>query len=404
VRRLVLVVAALVCAASSPAARADTTTIGNLTLPVGGSTAALAANQLAFQLLAGDSNYVVASPVTGIIKSWSFRQTTMTPGDQVTLRVLGVDTGALTARALGTIDAQTVDGSGDVVRGPFAVSQAIVAGEVIAVESTSGSVPTNGGGIAGADEDFVDTPSLANGSSSPYENGNSQIPNQVQLEIQATVDYVPAAPPDNTPPPSTPPPVTPGAQLGSLPAPVEGHNVNLATVSGTVLVKVPGSKSFISLAQTGQQVPVGSDVDVTQGRLTMVAAAAPMGPATKTSDFYGGVFRVGQPASGKGRVDLTLDGPLATCTHFSGARAAKAKPPKKPKSRFVWGDGHGTFRTVGRHGSAAVTGTKWRVEDRCDDSTLVTVARGTVKVTDNVRHKTVAVKAGHSYLIRPRRH
>jgi hypothetical protein len=403
VRRLVLLAAALLCAAVCPTAHADTTTIGSLNLPVGGSTAALAANQLAFQLLAGDSNYVVKSPVTGIITSWSFRQTTMVPGDQLTLRVLGDSSAPMSVRALGTISpVQTVDGSGDIVRGPFAVAQAIQAGEYLGIQSVSGSVPTNGGGIAGADEDFVDTPSLADGSSSTYENGNSQIPNQVQLEIQATVDYVPPSPPSTPPPPSTtPPPITPGQQLGSLPTPVEGHNVNLATVSGTVLVKLPGSKSFVALAQTGQQVPTGTDVDVTNGRLTLVAAAAPMGPATKTSDFYGGVFKVGQPASGKGRVDLTLDGPLATCSHFSGARTAKAKPPKK---RYVWGDGHGTFRTVGRRGSAAVTGTKWKVEDRCDGSTLVTVARGTVKVTDNVGHKTVPVKAPHSYLIRPPHH
>jgi hypothetical protein len=403
VRRLALVVAALLCAALCPVAQANTTTIGNLTLPDSGAAVALAANQIGFQLLAGDANYVVASPVTGIITSWSFRQANMTPGDQVTLRVLSVDTGALTVRPLGTLAPQVVDGTGDVVR-TFSANQAIQAGEYIGIQSVSGSVPTNGGGIAGADDDFVDTANLADGSSSTYQNGNSQTPNQVQLLIQATVDYVPASPPSNNPPPSTPPPVTPGAQLASLPAPVEGHNVNLATVSGTVLVRLPGSKSFIRLAQSGQQVPTGTDVDVTQGRLTLVAAAAPMGPATKTADFYGGVFKVGQPASGNGSVDLKLDGPLATCKTFSGARAAKAKPPKKPKSRLVWGDGHGTFKTVGQSGSAAVTGTKWRVEDRCDGSTLVTVARGTVKVTDNARHKTVPVKAGHSYLIRPAHH
>jgi len=403
VRRLALLTAALLGVALCPTAQADTTTIGNLSLPAGGAQAFLAPSQIAFQLLGGTDNtnpYVVTPPVTGTITSWSFRQVNMAPGDQVTLRVLSVDTGALIARALATVDTQTVDGSGDVVRGPFPVSQAIQAGEYIGVQSTSGNVPTNGGGVAGADDDFVITAPLADGSSSTFSNGNSQIPDQTQLMIQATVDYVPASPPPppNNPPPNNPPPPS------MLPAPTEGQNVNLATVSGTVLVKLPGTKTFVPLATTGQQVPVGTDVDVTNGRLTMVAAAAPMGPATKTSDFYGGVFRVGQPASGKGRVDLTLDGPLGTCKTFGGARAAKAKPPAKPKTRFVWGDGHGTFRTVGQRGSAAVRGTKWRVEDRCDGSTLVTVARGIVAVSDNVRHKTVSVKAGHSYLIRPRRH
>ncbi len=401
-KRLALLAAVLFGAAFCPTASADTTTIGSLNLPVGGATAALAPNQLAFQLLAGDTNYVVRSPVTGIITSWSFRQTTMTPGDQVTLRVLG-DSGTLSVRALGTIPAQTVDGNGDVVRGPFPVSEAIQTGEYIGVQSTSGSVPTNAGGVAGADEDFVDTPSLADGSSSTYENGNGQIPNQVQLEIQATIDYVPST---SNPPPTTPPPavVPPTQQLGSLPPPTDGQNVNVAKVSGTVLVRLPGTKTFVPLALTGQQVPVGSDIDVTAGRITMVAANAPMGPTTKTSDFYGGVFRVSQPASGKGRVDLKLDGPLATCKTFTSRSARAAKAKGKPKTRFVWGDGHGTFRTVGQRGSAAVRGTNWEVQDRCDGSTLVVVKRGIVAVADNVKHKTVSVRAGHSYLIRPRHH
>jgi hypothetical protein len=37
------------------------------------------------------------------------------------------------------------------------------------------------------------------------------------------------------------------------------------------------------------------------------------------------------------------------------------------------------------------------VQDRCD-GTLTTVKRGTVAVRDFRRKKTVAVKAGHSYL------
>ena len=46
-------------------------------------------------------------------------------------------------------------------------------------------------------------------------------------------------------------------------------------------------------------------------------------------------------------------------------------------------------------------GTKWLVEDRCT-STLTRVARGKVKVTDFVKHKTVLVKKGHKYIARAR--
>ena len=47
-------------------------------------------------------------------------------------------------------------------------------------------------------------------------------------------------------------------------------------------------------------------------------------------------------------------------------------------------------------------GTKWLVQDSCA-GTLTRVVRGTVKVRDNVRHKTVTVRAGKSYLAKPRR-
>ena len=47
-------------------------------------------------------------------------------------------------------------------------------------------------------------------------------------------------------------------------------------------------------------------------------------------------------------------------------------------------------------------GTKWLVQDSCA-GTLTRVVRGSVKVRDNVRHKTVTVAAGKSYLARPRR-
>ncbi len=384
-------------------ARADTTVIGSLNLPAGGAQQALAPNQIGFQVANGDTNYVATSPVTGIITSWSFRQTIMAPGDSLTLRMLD-DSSATTVRALATSDPQLTTAAGDVVRGPFPASIAIQAGERIGVQSTSGNVPVTSG-IAGADEAFVTTPSLADGSTSTFDNGNGGIPNQTQLLIQATVDFVPSTsnpPPPNstpsTPPPSTPPPISPDQVLAALPPPVEGRNVDIATVSGSVLVKLPGAGSFAPLAVTGAQLPVNAEVDVTGGRVRLVAADAPLGPTTKTSDFYGGTFKVTQPASGKGRVDLKLTGPLATCAKFTSrsarAAASKSKAKAKPKTRFVWGDGHGTFRTVGQSGSAAVRGTKWEVIDRCDGSTQVVVARGIVAVADNVKHKTSSSRPG----------
>jgi hypothetical protein len=61
----------------------------------------------------------------------------------------------------------------------------------------------------------------------------------------------------------------------------------------------------------------------------------------------------------------------------------------------------GRFRTRGRYAAATVRGTIWDTADRCD-GTLVRVRRGVVSVTDLVRHTTVTVRAGHSYLAKPR--
>jgi hypothetical protein len=74
---------------------------------------------------------------------------------------------------------------------------------------------------------------------------------------------------------------------------------------------------------------------------------------------------------------------------------------KKKKKRRLWGDGKGRFQTKGKRSAATVVGTKWLVEDTCT-STLTRVARGKVKVTDFVKHKTVLVKKGHRYIARAR--
>jgi hypothetical protein len=89
------------------------------------------------------------------------------------------------------------------------------------------------------------------------------------------------------------------------------------------------------------------------------------------------------------------------CAPLKSARSAGVDKKKGPKSVLgkLWGNGKGKFRTDGKYSSATVRGTIWLVQDRCD-GTLTTVKRGTVAVRDLKRNKTVAVKAGHSYLAR----
>jgi hypothetical protein len=58
---------------------------------------------------------------------------------------------------------------------------------------------------------------------------------------------------------------------------------------------------------------------------------------------------------------------------------------------------NGKFRTRGRYSAATVRGTAWGERDRCDGS-LTVVRRGAVSVRDFVRHKTLTIRAGHTYL------
>ena len=75
---------------------------------------------------------------------------------------------------------------------------------------------------------------------------------------------------------------------------------------------------------------------------------------------------------------------------------------KKPKTRRLWGSGKGNFRTTGKYSAATIRGTTWLVQDSCAGTTT-TVKQGVVTVRDNVKHKTIIVKAPHHYLARPKK-
>jgi hypothetical protein len=177
--------------------------------------------------------------------------------------------------------------------------------------------------------------------------------------------------------------------VGPAPPPVFHQSVVARPVSGTVLVKRPGAKKFVRLV--AGQVPLGSSVDATHGRLAVSSVPSKSG-SVQTVQLYSGRFKVTQP----GRVtQFALNAPLASC-----ARASAAK--KKPHTRRLWGDGKGSFRISGRYSAATVRGTRWLVQDTCA-GTLTRVVRGVVSVRDNVRHRTVTLRAGKRYLARPRR-
>jgi hypothetical protein len=179
-----------------------------------------------------------------------------------------------------------------------------------------------------------------------------------------------------------------------LPPPVAGQTVNAALRSGKVRYKLPGSSAFLDLTDP-VQVPFGTTFDTTAGRVTLTSASDTRG-GKQHAWFYEGTFKVGQTSGDQPVTTLTLAGSTPVCPKASAGRAATRR-----KSRHLWGDGKGRFRTSGQFSSATVRGTRWVVVDRCD-GTLTRVVRGVVAVRDFARHTTVLVRAGHEYLARPR--
>jgi hypothetical protein len=125
----------------------------------------------------------------------------------------------------------------------------------------------------------------------------------------------------------------------------------------------------------------------------------------QTGTFWGAKFLVLQRTGAHGRVDLYLRGGGLSASACR-AEAARATAPatisatRKRIRRSLWGsDHHGRYRTHGSSSAATARGTRWVTQDRCD-GTLTRVVTGAVSVRDKVRHRTVLVRAGHSYLAR----
>jgi hypothetical protein len=177
---------------------------------------------------------------------------------------------------------------------------------------------------------------------------------------------------------------------GAGPAPVFHKSVVAGVVSGTIRFRKPGAKAFVKIG-ADQAIPLGSTLDTQHGVMELTSVPRAGGPQ-QTSRFFDGQFKVTQPG---GTTQLALSEPLASCTKASAAK-------KKAKTRKLWGEGTGAFRTTGRYSAATVRGTRWLVQDSCK-GTLTKVTKGVVNVRDNVRHKTIVVRAGHSYLARPKR-
>jgi sugar lactone lactonase YvrE len=181
--------------------------------------------------------------------------------------------------------------------------------------------------------------------------------------------------------------------FGKLSKPRYGKSVNLGVVSGVVRVHLPGSTKFIVLG-TDQQLPVGTIVDASHGRVRLSSSKGP-GGGTQSADFYSGAFRVLQPKGGKPITVLKLENGLV-CPVKKGKRELGGGFARS-KNRGLWGSGKGNFRSEGKHGSATVRGTIWWAQDTCE-GTLFKVKKGVVTIKDFTSGRTLKLHAGQHYL------
>jgi hypothetical protein len=200
--------------------------------------------------------------------------------------------------------------------------------------------------------------------------------------------------PKPTPKPGPPSPPPADQPVVNAPVPENGESVVVAPKAGKVFVTLPGEKKPI-LLQDGQQIPVGSIVDATRGKVTLTSINK--AGETQTAVFFGGKFLVVQQ-EGSGLVVLKLrGGNFRNCAKASGSGATASAGRS---GRRLWGSGKGKFRTEGNYGSATVRGTVWLTEDRCA-GTFFKVRKGVVTVRDFAANETFPLGKGKSYFAQP---
>jgi hypothetical protein len=186
------------------------------------------------------------------------------------------------------------------------------------------------------------------------------------------------------------------------PAPVLGSAENVGPV-GSVFVIVNGKR--VPLTQT-RQLPSGTVLDTVHGSVNVVAATGKKGK-NYTATFGGAVLKLNQTRSGpeKGLTTVSvLEGAFPGAPSYARCAAGGAADGRTAHAALsgrilqtLRSRVSGRFRSRGRYAAATVRGTQWTTTDRCD-GTLVAVQLHTVLVNDLVKHITVAVRAGHSYL------
>ena len=202
-------------------------------------------------------------------------------------------------------------------------------------------------------------------------------------------------------------------------APGLGKTFNVSS-TGLVLIEVHGV--FIPLTEL-TKIPNGTIINALHGTLSLTTALPAVQhatisakkkakkPKTKTQKgkFSGGVFKVTQARSGLATLALVEGAKFKGAPTFASCKTKKGKAVtaalSKKTLQLLHGSAHGKFRTKGRYAAATVRGTIWTIADRCD-GTLTHAIKDSVTVSDFVRHKTIILRPGHSYLAlaKPKKH
>jgi Ca2+-binding RTX toxin-like protein len=174
-----------------------------------------------------------------------------------------------------------------------------------------------------------------------------------------------------------------------------GESAVVGAARGSVRLQLPGASPFVPVPGP-VEVPLGSTVDARKVTARVVTRRGRGGRVQRAS-LRGGRFSIFQPR-GRGVTQLRLAG-----FDFAKCRRGKADPKKVRRQLRTRIDEQrpGEFKVVGKHSDGGAVGTTWVTEDRCD-GTLTRVIQGTVRVRDLRSHRTVTVRAGHSYLARAR--
>ena len=191
----------------------------------------------------------------------------------------------------------------------------------------------------------------------------------------------------------------------ALPAPTAGRTMNIEPVSGVVRITDLSGRRGKGVGAAGatttqlteaKQVSISTTrVDVRSGRVQMSTVADRRNGDIQKGEFYGGVYQTVQDSrSARPYTEMRLTEGLICQPNRRGKLV-----PARARSRRLWGNARGRFRTRGRHSTATVRGTIWLQKDTCTKTTTV-VRQGVVIVRDLGKRKNVRVRAPRRYVAR----